>query len=193
MNIFLLKEFVNKSGGKIKGDYRVDQVNSMTTSPASPPVTTSDYVNSTRQGMSRYMYRSFYGENDETNDVEMPEEDKQKKYPKKGKKKVVKKLKESSKVKLDELINDIITKKNFDSDIIDKIKTSELRLNAMPSLDIVKETNPILVRKVIALKDILDKNEPTGEELAIILNYILDTDMSKIPNQYKEELKKKIK
>jgi hypothetical protein len=193
MNIFLLKEFVNKSGSRIKGDYRIDQVNSMTTSPASPPVTTSDYVNSTRQGMSRYMYRSFYGENDETNDAEIPEEDKQKKYPKKGKKKVVKKLKESSKVKLDELINDIITKKNFDSDIINKIKTSELRLNAMPSLDIVKETNPILVRKVIALKDILDKNEPTGEELAIILNYILDTDMSKIPNQYKEELKKKIR
>jgi hypothetical protein len=193
MNIFLLKEFVNKSGSRIKGDYRIDQVNSMTTSPASPPVTTSDYVNSTRQGMSRYMYRSFYGENDETNDAEIPEEDKQKKYPKNGKKKVVKKLKESSKVKLDELINDIITKKNFDSDIINKIKTSELRLNAMPSLDIVKETNPILVRKVIALKDILDKNEPTGEELAIILNYILDTDMSKIPNQYKEELKKKIR
>jgi hypothetical protein len=193
MNIFLLKEFVNKSGSRIKGDYRIDQVNSMTTSPASPPVTTSDYVNSTRQGMSRYMYRSFYGENDETNDAEIPEEDKQKKYPKKGKKKVVKRLKESSKVKLDELINDIITKKNFDSDIINKIKTSELRLNAMPSLDIVKETNPILVRKVIALKDILDKNEPTGEELAIILNYILDTDMSKIPNQYKEELKKKIR
>lgn len=197
MNILLLREFVNKSGGRIGGDYRIDQVNSMTTSPATPPPTSTDYRNSTRQGMSRYMYRSFYGEEDQTNDVELPEKDKKKKYPKKGKKKIdseeKKKLKESSKFKIDELVEDIFTKKSFDSDIIDKIKSSELRLNAIPTLDVVKETNPILVRKVMALKDILDKSLPNGEELAIILNQILDVDMSKIPNEYKEELKKKIR
>lgn len=199
MNILLLKEFVNKSGGRIGGDYKIDQVNSMTTSPATPPTTSTDYRNSTRQGMSRYMYRSFYGEEDETNDVDIPEKDKEKKYPKKGKTKKSKNqkekntLKEASKFKLDELVDDIITKKSFDSDIIDKIKSSELRLNAIPTMDIVKETNPILVRKVMALKDILDKSVPSGEELAIILNQILDVDMSKIPNEYKEELKKKIR
>ncbi len=52
MNIILLSELVNKNGSKIGGDYKIDQINSMTTSPSEPPVTTDDYMKATKQGKS---------------------------------------------------------------------------------------------------------------------------------------------
>ena len=64
MNIILLSELVNKNGSKIGGDYKIDQINSMTTSPSEPPVTTDDYMKATKQGKSLYMFRSFYTEDD---------------------------------------------------------------------------------------------------------------------------------
>jgi hypothetical protein len=211
MNILLLSEFVDSGGAKIGGDYRIDQVNSMTTSPTEPPVTTDDFVKSTRQGMSRYMYRSFYGENDDTNDdVEVPEEDKPKKPKKpnskpKGKPKTpspwvkpkertnFNKLKEASKNSMDSIIEDIFTKKDFDADLVKKYKDSQVRLNGIPDIEVVKTTNPILVRKLDALRGLIDKSSLSGEDKGVVLNYILNIDMSDIPQEYKSELKKKIR
>jgi hypothetical protein len=62
----------------------------------------------------------------------------------------------------------------------------------IPKLEYIKETNPILIRKIMALKDIIEKNNATGEEKAIILNYLMDIDMSDIPKIYKQKLKNKI-
>lgn len=188
MNI-LLKELINKFGASLGGDYRIDQDDSMTTSPTTPPVSTDDFIKTTRQGPNRFMYRSFARENDDENkDVKLPKKDKKKKYPKKAKQE----LEESSKFKMDELLEDIIDKKSFDRDIIDKLKQSKMELNGIPELDTIKDTNPILIRKVVALKDIIEKNNATGEEKAIILNYLLSLDMTDIPKTYKDKLKNKI-
>jgi hypothetical protein len=214
MSILLLSEFINKNGGRIGGDYKIDQDNAMTTSPTEPPVTTDDFVKATRQGMSRYMYRSFYGENDETTDgVEEPEEDKEKKYPSKpkGKSKTKPKtpspwkkpkerqpslrvpgLKEEANLKMDSLIEDIFKKKDFDKEFVEKRKY-DLRLNGIQDLESLRETNPILIRKVKSLRDTIEKGIASGEEKAIILNYLLDMDLLDIPREYKEELKKKIR
>lgn len=188
MNI-LLKELVNKFGAPIGGDYRIDQDDSMTTSPTTPPTTTDDFIKANRQGPNRFMYRSFARENDDENkDVKLSKKDRKKKYPKKLKTE----LEESSKFKMDELLEDIINKKSFDRDIIDKLKHSKMESDGIPELDYIKETNPILIRKVMALKDIIEKNSATGEEKAIILNYLLGLDMTDIPNEYKQKLKNKI-
>jgi hypothetical protein len=189
MNI-LLKEFVNSSGGRIGGDYRVDQVNTMTTSPANPPKVTDQLVKTKQQGPNRFMYRSFAREN-EDEVTELPEKDKKKKHPKKPKK-TYPDLKESSRMKMDELVDDIITKKSFDRDIVDKLRSSQVRLNGIPDLESIREDNPILIRKVMALKDIVEKNNATGEQKAIILNYLLSMDLTDIPQEYRSELKKKI-
>jgi len=86
MNVILLSELVKKNGSRIGGDYKVDQINSMTTSPAEPPVTTDDFMKATKQGKTLYMYRSFYTEEDEEDkNVKLPKKDKEKKYPKKKK------------------------------------------------------------------------------------------------------------
>lgn len=186
MNIFLLSELVNKDGSRIKGDAKIDQDNNMTTSK----ITTDDFVHMTRQGISRYNNygRIYYGEDDESKeDAKLPKKDKKKKNPKKA----IKKIKESGKQKMSTLIEDIFTKKEFDKEFVD-VKSKDLRLNGIPNLEVVRETNPILIRKVGALKDIIEKNSTSGEEKAIILNHLLSMDITDIPYEYKQELKKKL-
>jgi hypothetical protein len=186
MNIFLLSELVNKDGSRIKGDAKVDQINNMTTSK----ITTDDFVHMTRQGISRYNNygRIYYGEDDGSKeDAELPKEDKKNKNPKKP----TTKIKESGRKKMGSLIEDIFTKKEFDKEFVD-IKNRDLRLNGIPELEVVRETNPILIRKVGALKDIIEKNSTSGEEKAIILNHLLGMDITDIPYEYKQELKKKL-
>jgi len=186
MNIILLSELVNKNGSKIGGDYKIDQINSMTTSPSEPPVTTDDYMKATKQGKSLYMFRSFYTEDDETSsDVKEPKEDIKKKKGKKKSKK--KKIKESK-----SMIEGIFTKKDFDKEFVEK-KDSNINLDKIPNLEFIRETNPILIRKVSALKDIIEKNISSGEEIAVVINYLLDLDLSDVPSEYKNILKNKIK
>lgn len=190
MNILLLSELVDKDGTKIGGDYKIDQDNNMTASK----LTTDDAVHMQRQGMSWYTNfgRTYYNEDDDTNEkAELPKKDKKKNKPK-TKKKVVKKLKEKGKSKMDSLVEDIFTKKEFDKEFVQK-RVKDLKLNGIPPLEVVRDTNPILIRKVNALKELIMKNDASGEEKAIILNFLLDMDMSDIPQDYKEELKKKIR
>lgn len=193
MNIILLSELVNKNGSKIGGDYKIDQINSMTTSPSEPPVTTDDYMKATKQGKSLYMFRSFYTEDDETNDdLKEPKEDiKKKKGLKKINKKKKKKLKESDSDKLKSLIEDVFTKKDFDNEFVEK-KDSSIKRGEIPNLEFIRETNPILIRKVSALKEIIEKNISSGEEIAVVLNHLLDLDLSDVPSEYKKILKNKL-
>jgi hypothetical protein len=193
MNIILLSELVNKNGSKIGGDYKIDQINSMTTSPSEPPVTTDDYMKATKQGKSLYMFRSFYTEDDETNDdLKEPKEDiKKKKGLKKINKKKKKKLKESDSDKLKSLIEDVFTKKDFDNEFVEK-KDASIKRGEIPNLEFIRETNPILIRKVSALKEIIEKNISSGEEIAVVLNHLLDLDLSDVPSEYKKILKNKL-
>jgi hypothetical protein len=179
MNIVLLSELVNKNGSRISGDYKIDQDNSMTTSPSEPPVTTDDFIKATRQGKSMFMYRSFYSEdNEENKDAKLPKKDKKKKNPKKAK--TNKKIKES-----------VFTKKDFDKEFVEK-QTNSLIKNEIPNLESIRDTNPILIRKVSLLKDIIEKNNTSGEELGVILNHILSMDLKKLSKEYKDILKNKL-
>lgn len=185
MNLPFLKEFIDRYGIKISGDEPINQFNNVTASD----LTNDDKVVMSRQGISRYFNygRIMVGEDDEEN-VELPPKDRKKRKPHSLKSK----LKETSKNKMDELIEDVFTKKDFDKDFITKKNSSDLRLNAIQPMDSIKESNPIILRKVVILKDLIDKDDVTGEEKAIILNYLLSINMTDIPQQYKEELKKKI-
>jgi len=205
MNVLFLSELVNKDGSRISGDEKIDQDNNMTTSK----ITTDDKIRMQRQGISWYTNfgRIYYNEDNETNDsVELPPDDlPQPKKPKlkkggrpKRKLNVQKpnigtpKLKEDSRKKMTSIIEDIFTKKDFDREFVD-VRKKDLRLSGIESLESIRETNPILIRKVSSLKEIIEKNSASGEEKAIILNFLLDIDMTDVPQQYKIELKKKIR
>lgn len=188
MNIILLNELVNKDGSRIKGDGKIDQDNNMTTSK----ITTDDFVHMTRQGISRYNNygRVYYGEDDESKkDAKIPKEDRKKKKPRKKPK--IKQLKSESKNKMSSLIEDVFTKKDFDREFV-KNGGNNMTTKEIGDLDSIRDTNPILIRKVGALVDIIEKNSTSGEEKAVILNHILNMDLTDIPQNHKEILKRKL-
>ena len=214
MNVILISELVNKDGSRIKGDTKVDQDNNMTTSK----ITTDDFVHMTRQGLSMYnnFGRIYYGEDDKSKeDAKLPKEDRKKKKPQKPKikqepnpsdddkeywaktkkmpwqPKKKPKIKQESRNKMSSLVEDVFTKKDFDREFV-KNGGNNMTTKEIGNLDSIRETNPILIRKVGALVDIIEKNSTSGEEKAVILNHILNMDLTDIPQNHKEILKRKL-
>jgi hypothetical protein len=199
----IINELVDREGKEIGGmDGAIDSDDAISTSD----YTTDEFIRSSRQGMNRYLYRGFYGEDEDSDDLELPKGDKSR-WPDgkdddaptpttKGRNatppSTSKDLEESSKNKMDRVIEDIFTKKQFDTDIVKKFRDNQIRLNGVPPIDTIEDSNPILVRKVNLLKDIIEKNDASGEEKAVILNHLLDIDLTDVPKEYKEELKKKL-
>lgn len=183
MNIFLVSELIDKDGSPISGDEKINQVDKETTSNS----TTDDFVGTSRQGVSYYNNhgRVYVGEEDET--TEPPKKKVKKKKPSKRKK-----LKETGRKKMYSLIEDVFTKKDFDREFVKSNSVGDFRLNGIQDLEVIKETNPILLRKVNSLRDLIEKTSTSGEEKAIILNFLLSMDITDIPNEYKQELKKKL-
>ena len=102
-------------------------------------------------------------------------------------------IKEASKTKMEEYVEDIVSK-NFSKDVLDKIKSDgEIRRNGIPNIDVIEE-NPVLVRKVKNLIDIIEKNQASGEQKGIILNFLINNiGTVDIPNEYKQEMLKKLR
>jgi len=187
----IINELVDSDGKRIKGD---DGAISSDDAIAASDYTTDDFVRTSRQGMSRFLYRGFFGEDDEVEDdeLELPPGDVSRFKKDDDEKCESCDLDETAKNKMTNVIEDIFTKKKFDDDIVKKYRDNQVRMNGIPALETIKDTNPILIRKVSALKDIIEKNDATGEEKAIILNHLLGMNMVDVPREYKEELKKKL-
>ena len=114
---------------------------------------------------------------------------KTKKMPWQPKKKP--KIKQESRNKMSSLVEDVFTKKDFDREFV-KNGGNNMTTKEIGNLDSIRETNPILIRKVGALVDIIEKNSTSGEEKAVILNHILNMDLTDIPQNHKEILKRKL-
>jgi hypothetical protein len=101
--------------------------------------------------------------------------------------KAKRRIKEVAKNKIDNMIEDIVNKK-IAKDILN------VRKNGIPDIDVVSEENPILVRKLKNLVDIVDLNQATGEQKGVILNFLINNiGTVDIPVEYKEEIVKKLK
>lgn len=120
--------------------------------------------------------------------------DTKKKTSKNSKKDVKKSLEETAKQKMEEYVEDIVGK-NFSKDVLTKIrKDGEIRQNGIPNIDVIGEENPVLVRKVKNLIDIISKNQATGEQKGVILNYLINNiGIVDIPSEYKQEMLKKVR
>ena len=102
-------------------------------------------------------------------------------------------LKESARNKMKDMLEDIMGNKNITDDMVKNVKSNEVRRNGIPPIETINDSNPIIVRKVNLLKDVLDRNSVSGEEKGIMLNHLLTMDLSDVPSEYKEELKKKLR
>jgi hypothetical protein len=160
-----LTEFVDDKGGKIQGDEQIDQVGISTASHD-----TTDDAAHTKSGVqsSRYNPRiSWMSDEEEPNDET---------------------LDKVSKDKMKGVLEDILSKRKFDKDVIDKVKYS----NGIPDIGELKDAHPVLVRKISHMKTLLDRDDIGGDEKAILINSLLSSDLTDIPSQYKRELSRKL-
>ena len=157
-----LDELVDSKGGKLQGDEHIDQSNRA----ASSKDTTDDAVHKKAGTQaSRYNPRiSWMKDNEDAS------------------------LDDIAKDKMKGVVEDILSKRQFDKDVIDKVKYS----NGIPDVDVVKENLPVLVRKISHIKTLLDREEVGGDEKAILLNSLLSINLTDIPSQYKRELARKL-
>jgi hypothetical protein len=163
-----IKELVDKDGTKISGpDGSIDNDDIKSTSNS----TTDDFVRTSRQGVSSMLYRRFWGESEDE---------------------VVKPVKQTNKVskeKMKSVLEDIFSKQVFDKDLVMK---SINDLNSLPNIDSLEENHPIIVKKVKLLKEIINSNNLSGDETAIIINFLLD-GVGPLSYDYKNMLKRKLK
>jgi hypothetical protein len=105
-----------------------------------------------------------------------------------------KSLGEASKQKMEEYVEDIVSK-NFSKDVLSNVKSSDdIRMNGVPDVEVISQENPVLVRKVKTLIDIIEKNQATGEQKGMILNYLINNiGTTDIPSEYKQEMMKKLR
>jgi hypothetical protein len=103
-------------------------------------------------------------------------------------------MEESSKKKMKSMVEDIVDKK-FPKEVVDKIKKyGDIRKNGVPDIEIISDENPLLVRKVKNLIDIVEKNQATGEQKGVILNFLINNiGTVDIPAEYKQEMLKKLR
>jgi hypothetical protein len=103
-------------------------------------------------------------------------------------------VEESPKKKMKNMVEDIVDKK-FPKEVVDKIKKyGDIRKNGVPDIEIISDENPLLVRKVKNLIDIIEKNQATGEQKGVILNFLINNiGTVDIPTEYKQEMLKKLR
>ena len=113
---------------------------------------------------------------------------------KKRRKKSKEEIEKSSKKKMGEMVEDIVNKK-FSKEVLDKVKINgDINKNGIPDIEIISDENPLLVRKVKNLIDIISKNQATGEQKGVILNYLINNiGSTDIPMEYKSEMLKKLR
>jgi hypothetical protein len=162
-----IQELVDKNGVKISGpEGSIDNDDIKSTSNS----TTDDFIKTSRQATSNFLYRRFWGES----------EDEVKKSPENPNK--------ISKEKMKSMLEDIFSNKVIDKDLVMRGIND---LNTIPDLNSLEKNNPIIVKKVQLLKDIINNNL-SGNDIAIIVNYLIK-DVNDISYEYKKMLKQNIK
>jgi hypothetical protein len=103
-------------------------------------------------------------------------------------------MEESSKKKMKSMVEDIVDKK-FPKEVVDKLKKyGDIRKNGVPDIEVISDENPLLVRKVKNLIDIIEKNQASGEQKGVILNFLINNiGTVDIPTEYKQEMLKKLR
>jgi hypothetical protein len=151
--------------------------------------TTDQHVASARQGMVWMNYRRFYGETDENlpfaKEADKWEKDPQsffkflkskgkqdefnkyfvKKEDKKETTNAAKVLKEYQKDKMKKLVEDLITKKRENADIVKK------KDEDVPSIENLKEREPALFKKITSIAETI-KSVFTDKERDVVIDYI---------------------
>ena len=186
-----IDEFVNDDGGIISGDEKYNKGVDVKTGPINMPgdekglaLTTNKFAANAiqprnwwwsltygyGQGQGASVMASNLGESDSIDESELTSEQRMRK-----------------------MVEDILSKKSNNSDIVKKGKTSDVNRNNIPDIEDLSNTQMIIVGKLKDLIDSMGSTNMNGEELGITLNYFLsNVDTSQIPNDYKNIIRKQL-
>ena len=152
-------EFVGTKGDIISGSKHVDQNDSATSSYHTTDVSAHQRMQPP-SWLTTYGYTSYMSENG-------------------GK----------PKEKMSRVIEDIISKKDFSKDVIDRLKNDN---GEIPEIENLKEEFPVIVRKITHVKDLIERENISGAEKAVFINSFLSMDLNDIPNRYLSQIKNKL-
>ena len=164
-----MDELIDKDGSFIKGDWNPNRRETFVGKDR--PETSREFAMFTAQG-PRYYYTPHYGASRAYTKESIAEN------------------------KMKSMIEDIISKNYYDSDVVSKDMESDFREMEIPVLSHLKSDHqrPIIARKTKYLSDMIEREGVSGEEISIILNHILSVvDVEKIPDNYKKLLINKLK
>jgi hypothetical protein len=102
-------------------------------------------------------------------------------------------LNEVAKNKMKGMVEDVVNKK-FPEEVLNNLKKyGDITKNGIPDIEVISEENPLLVRKVKNLIDIIKKNQADGQQKGVVLNFLINNiDTIDIPAEYKKEMLKKL-
>lgn len=104
-------------------------------------------------------------------------------------------LGETAKAKMRKMVEDLLSKKSDDHNFVSRYQDTDVNRNNIPDLSDLAQTyqKPIPAKKTQEMLDTIQKNNLNGEEVAIILNFIINNiDTSQIPDDYKRMIMKKL-
>lgn len=96
--------------------------------------------------------------------------------------------------KMRDMIENLATRAN-DRDMVKRYKDTDVNRNEIPDLEELATTykKPIVAKKAEGLLRTFEMNRLNGEEIGIVINYLLtNIDLNDVPNDYKNLLKRNI-
>lgn len=189
-----IEELVDADGGIISGDEKYNKGSEIKTGPINQPddekgvpTTTDDFAATSIQPRNWWWSLSYgYGQgkgkspigsnigmhsdNYELDESELTEEQMMK-----------------------NMVEDILSKKSSNQDLVKKSENSDVNRGEIPDVSKIEDTKMIAVGKTKDLVASIKDGNLSGEDLAILLNFVLyNTDTTEIPSEYKNILRKLI-
>lgn len=89
------------------------------------------------------------------------------------------------------LVRELLQNRSNENDLVTNSQGSDVNRNEIP--DIQEIENGVIISKTQEFVNSVSSNELSGDELGVVLNYIVaNLNMSQVPNDYKRLLKQKI-
>lgn len=175
-----IDELVDADGSPIEGD-KVDTNDSEI--ETSPQQTSDEFVDSAMQPNRQFygLGSTSYSRGARVQHENIEEE--------------VEELDEVARDRMKKMVEDLLSDKSSNNNLVSKYKQSDINRNEIPDLDELSKSyqKPIPAKKSQEMLDTITKNNLNGEEVAIILHFIINNiDTSQIPKDFRRIIKSKL-
>jgi hypothetical protein len=94
---------------------------------------------------------------------------------------------------VNKMVEDILKRRTNNKDMVTKSNASDINRNDIPDIDDLSDNQMIVVGKMRDFIDTINSNNLSGEEIGIVLNYlVMNIETSQIPSDYKNIIRKSL-